>query len=127
MRSGHLFQGRFKAILIEADAYAAELSRYIHLNPVREVPALRQLISRPAPEAILRAVEASFADNEKLARQAGMCLCHRYSGEKVRAIGALYGVGPSAITEASRNFVTRMAKDQELAGIVEKIKAELRI
>lgn len=34
-RAGHLFQGRFKAILIEADEYAAELSRYIHLNPVR--------------------------------------------------------------------------------------------
>ena len=34
-RSGHLFQGRFKAILVEADEYAAELSRYIHLNPVR--------------------------------------------------------------------------------------------
>jgi REP element-mobilizing transposase RayT len=34
-RVGHLFQGRFKAILIEADAYAQEVSRYIHLNPVR--------------------------------------------------------------------------------------------
>jgi len=34
-RSGHLFQGRFKAILIEADEYATELTRYIHLNPVR--------------------------------------------------------------------------------------------
>ena len=34
-RSGHLFQGRYKAILIEADEYAKELSRYIHLNPVR--------------------------------------------------------------------------------------------
>ncbi len=34
-RSGHLFQGRFKAILIEANEYATELSRYIHLNPVR--------------------------------------------------------------------------------------------
>ena len=34
-RCGHLFQGRFKAILIEADEYANELSRYIHLNPVR--------------------------------------------------------------------------------------------
>lgn len=34
-RSGHLFQGRFKAILVEADEYAKELSRYIHLNPVR--------------------------------------------------------------------------------------------
>ncbi len=34
-RSGHLFQGRDKAILIEADEYLMELSRYIHLNPVR--------------------------------------------------------------------------------------------
>ena len=34
-RRGHLFQGRYKAILIEADSYAGELSRYIHLNPVR--------------------------------------------------------------------------------------------
>ena len=34
-RSGHLFQGRFKAILVEAEEYAKELSRYIHLNPVR--------------------------------------------------------------------------------------------
>lgn len=34
-RAGHLFQGRYKAILIAADEYAAELSRYIHLNPVR--------------------------------------------------------------------------------------------
>ena len=34
-RSGHLFQGRYKGILVEADEYALELSRYIHLNPVR--------------------------------------------------------------------------------------------
>ena len=34
-RSGHLFQGRYKSILVDADEYAKELSRYIHLNPVR--------------------------------------------------------------------------------------------
>lgn len=34
-RSGHLFQGRYRAILVEKDAYALELSRYIHLNPLR--------------------------------------------------------------------------------------------
>jgi len=34
-RSGHLFQGRYRAILVEKDLYALELSRYIHLNPVR--------------------------------------------------------------------------------------------
>jgi putative transposase len=34
-RSGHLFQGRYRAILVEKDAYCQELSRYIHLNPLR--------------------------------------------------------------------------------------------
>jgi len=34
-RSGHLYQGRYKAILVEADEYLLELSRYIHLNPVK--------------------------------------------------------------------------------------------
>jgi REP element-mobilizing transposase RayT len=34
-RSGHLFQGRYRAILVEKDAYCEELSRYVHLNPVR--------------------------------------------------------------------------------------------
>jgi len=34
-RSGHLFQGRFKSVLVDADEYLKHLSRYIHLNPVR--------------------------------------------------------------------------------------------
>jgi REP element-mobilizing transposase RayT len=34
-RAGHLFQGRYKAILVEFDEYDMELTRYIHLNPVR--------------------------------------------------------------------------------------------
>ncbi len=34
-RVGHLFQGRFKSILVEKDEYLLELSRYLHLNPVK--------------------------------------------------------------------------------------------
>jgi len=34
-RVGHLFQGRYKAIIVEKDSYLLELSRYIVLNPVR--------------------------------------------------------------------------------------------
>lgn len=32
---GHVFQGRFKAILVDRDAYLLELCRYVELNPVR--------------------------------------------------------------------------------------------
>jgi putative transposase len=33
-RCGHLFQGRFKAKLVDSDEYLLHLSRYIHLNPL---------------------------------------------------------------------------------------------
>jgi len=34
-RSGHLFQGRFKNMLVQDDAYLLQLSYYIHRNPLR--------------------------------------------------------------------------------------------
>lgn len=34
-RSGHVFQGRFKAILVQKESYLLQLARYIVLNPVR--------------------------------------------------------------------------------------------
>jgi putative transposase len=34
-RVGHLFQGRFKAILVERESHLLELCRYIVLNPIR--------------------------------------------------------------------------------------------
>ncbi len=34
-RGGHVFQGRFKAILVQKESYLLELARYVALNPVR--------------------------------------------------------------------------------------------
>ena len=34
-RSGHLFQNRYKSVVCEEDSYLLELTRYIHLNPLR--------------------------------------------------------------------------------------------
>ena len=34
-RVGHLFQGRYKAIVVDRDSYLLELTRYVVLNPVR--------------------------------------------------------------------------------------------
>ena len=34
-RVGHVFQGRFKAILVDRDGYLLELARYVVLNPLR--------------------------------------------------------------------------------------------
>ena len=41
-RVGHLYQGRYKAIVVDQDSYLVELSRYVHLNPVRIRPHLKR-------------------------------------------------------------------------------------
>ncbi len=41
-RTGHLFQGRFKGILVDSDSYLLELTRYVVLNPVRA-----RMVKRP--------------------------------------------------------------------------------
>ena len=41
-RKGHLFQGRYRSVLVEKDTCLMELTRYIHLNPVRA-----GLVNRP--------------------------------------------------------------------------------
>ncbi len=43
-RTGHLFQGKYKSVLIENDEYLIHLSRYIHLNPIKNKGAsIKQL------------------------------------------------------------------------------------
>lgn len=32
-RSGHLFQGRYKGVIVDKEGYLLEVGRYIHLNP----------------------------------------------------------------------------------------------
>ncbi|MFC1821495.1 transposase [Thermodesulfobacteriota bacterium] len=56
-RVGHLYQGRYKAFLLDADSYLLEVSRYIHLNPVRT----RKYLNRAVDERwrILYISEAS--------------------------------------------------------------------
>lgn len=119
-RVGHLFQGRYKAILCQADQYLAELVRYIHLNPVRA-----KMVRRPAayPYSSHRAylglddpclvdtepVLRHFGATKKLARnrfklfvEAGIKLGHReefYEADEGRILGS------EAFVEETKNRV----------------------
>lgn len=207
-RVGHLFQGRYKAILIDLDEYAKELSRYIHLNPVRagivnrpeeygwssygayvgekkgpewlvvglilscfgqniasarrtyrdfvtsligkdygsplmktlastilgsdnfvkkikeqylnntkgdrNLPAIRDLSDRPSIEDISKKVEKAFGEDPVLSKKAALYLCHRVGGMKLREIGSYFGLGESAVSQASSRFAKQMEKDFQL-------------
>ena len=208
-RSGHLFQGRFKAILIEADEYVTELSRYIHLNPVRagmvkrpeeypwssyrdyagerstpewlktglvlgyfgnkgsdargnyrkfvedlldkeydsplnavvaatmlgcaefiqeiaerhiegkqmdrDLPALRSFTNRPSMDTITQVVKSFVGAQARLAEKTCIYLSHKYSGAKLKEIGERFGIGQSAVTQASRRFAKQVDNDRALS------------
>jgi REP element-mobilizing transposase RayT len=78
-RVGHVFQGRYKAILVDKDSHLLELSRYVVLNPVRaamvqdaeEWPwsSFRNMIGRAQPPAWLQTdwLLAQFGDTRDIA------------------------------------------------------------
>ena len=90
-RSGHLFQGRYKAILVDRDSYLLELSRYIHLNPVRakmvERPedypysSYRAYVSKNKQDIVYRDFILGMMSKNK------MKAAKRYNNFVVRAIG----------------------------------------
>ncbi len=218
-RAGHLLQGRYKAVLVQADAYAAELSRYIHLNPVRakmvstpeeyrwsscsrylegtepswlstglvlgyfgtededrrrnyrdylydaigkesrdplsdsvastilgsddfvrdirekyldgkendrELPALRDLSRGPGVAEIKALSEEAFQENERLARMAGIYLCWRYSGAKLKEIGALYGISESGVNRACSRFEKMMERNEDLRERLQRLTGKLK-
>jgi len=216
-RSGHLLQGRYTAILVEADVYAKELSRYIHLNPVRagmterpsqyiwssyrgytgkekpsewlcrdmiladfggkpidaearyrefvesalreqedplrgvvsstllgseefvqtirdkylkgrkadrDVPAVRRLLTFPSAKSISEAVDLACKE-PALAKQMKLYLLHQFSGQKLRDIGAAFGIGESGVSLASHRMELKMKKDVRLRKLVQKIRENL--
>ena len=79
-RTGHIFQGRYKAILLEADSYLVPLVRYVHRNPIRawmiehaeEYPWSSHrayLGSESLPWLTTDWVLSMFSDRENLARE----------------------------------------------------------
>ena len=69
-RYGHLFQNRYKSILCEDDPYLLELTRYIHLNPLRAgvVKDMRELrrYEQCGHSAIVGTINRPWQDRETI-------------------------------------------------------------
>jgi putative transposase len=75
-RVGHLFQNRYRSIVVEAEPYLLELIRYLHLNPVRAqvVPSLPELARYPwtGHSALLGTVARPWQDTGAVLAQFGL-------------------------------------------------------
>jgi len=222
-RSGHLFQGRYKAILVDKDGYAKELSRYIHLNPVkagivdkperynwssyqyftgekeapewlimdfilgyfgkkvsdaqknyrrfvtaisdqeyksplddrtnaailgsvdfikeikdkylkdkkgdRNLPELRAFSTRPAIQVqeIEKEVESVFGSDNALSKRVKLYFCHRYTGKKLKEIGAYFDIGESGVSQSSRRVSLKIKTDKKLRNQIMQIESRLKL
>ena len=86
--SGHVFQGRFRSVVVEGEAWGLELSQYVHLNPVR-IKALGQGKSRRAED---RAGVSQPPTAEEVKRRLEKLRGYRWSSYRAYAG---YGVKPS--------------------------------
>lgn len=121
LQSGHLFQGRYKSILVENDAYLMQLSFYIHNNPLH-AGIVKRLISyrwssypayaynRSHPDWLDKSLIFSQFNGENIHKQYRE-KSHKYSdehrriGEDIRH-GFIYG---------SKKFIKRI-KDRFITG-----------
>lgn len=133
-RSGHLFQGRFKAILLDWEERGVELSRYVHLNPVRvarfglskRAQAERRAgLAAPEPRAAISARRAEL-------RQFRWSSYRAYIGlEKAPpwlCVGELRGLlgGPrSKAAQSYRGYVEEAISDGLMESPLEQVEAQL--
>jgi putative transposase len=95
-RVGHLFQGRYKAILVDDRAYQLELIRYIHLNPVRA-----ELVK--APEDYGNSSHRAYLMPERAESWLG-----------ISAALALFGPDPSAARDRYLHFMGKPVDEDRL-------------
>jgi REP element-mobilizing transposase RayT len=78
---GPLFRGRYKAVLVDKDAYLLQLSRYIHRNPIdSKRPLVRELATYPwssYPAYINKTKTPDWLHREKTCQLLGHTQCHK--------------------------------------------------
>ncbi len=143
-RRGHLFQNRYKSIVCEEDPYLLELTRYIHLNPLRAgmVRTIKELERYPwsGHSAIMGEVKRDWQDTGEILRYFGdgkrsvkryvasveEAISHGKRGDLVGG-GLLRSVGGWSEVVSMRRRGLGMASDERILGngeFVDQVIAE---
>ena len=129
-RVGHLYQGRYKSILVEKDSYLTMVSRYIHLNPARTA-----LIKSLKPEQQLQylwsynwsslpgylnpAIQLEFLDYQTVLAEYGGCNqtgINQYKQQLAEDLNTDFSINDKIIGQSilgGKKFVSRI-KDSHL-------------
>ncbi|KIH78137.1 REP element-mobilizing transposase RayT [Geoalkalibacter ferrihydriticus] len=97
-RQGHLFQNRYKSLVVEEETYFLELVRYIHLNPVRAgaLASLEELENYPY------AGHAALVGQKARVGQEVEAVLSRFSATRNRAVSAYRDFVADGIGQGTR-------------------------
>jgi putative transposase len=133
-RFGHLFQNRYKSIVCEEDPYLLELTRYIHLNPLRKgiISSLEELKKYPwtGHSAVLGTVIRDWQDKDSILayfsskKKRAAILYEQFvaegiaSGERPELVGGglIRSLGGWSQVLSLRRKDIRMASDERILG-----------
>jgi putative transposase len=93
----------------------------------RDLPSLQESPQRPGIVDIADTTVSLLKEDAILRRQMQIHLCHRYTGARLREIGAHFGIGESAVSQNSRRFADRLKRDRNLRRITEQVKREHKV
>jgi len=145
-RYGHLFQGRYKAYLIDEDSYFLQLSRYIHLNPVKakltQTPedyswsSLRFFIKSFGPDYLHKDITGKkelyrlpVPQLQKLIKDKDTnfqiyCLW-KYGRLTQRKIGDIYSRTHAAVSQNIHRFQAGITKDKIIGQELDRLKSAI--
>lgn len=118
---GHLFQGRYKALLCQKDAYLLELVRYIHLNPVRAGLA-------KAPQAYRWSSHRIYLEGRDRDGVTVDPVLAQFSRQRARAIAGYRAFVHEGLRQGHREDLYQV-KDQQYLGdetFIEQIERHVR-
>ncbi len=78
-------------------------------------------------EEIREAVEAVFGRDSQVSKKVAIYICQKYSGRKLKEIGAGFGVGESAVSQTKRRFEASLGNDRDIQKKLVKLQKELEL
>lgn len=135
-RSGRLFQGRYKAIVVDRDNYLLELSRYVHLNPVRAAivvkpeeysySSYKAYINNKKDETLTKELIMGRISSPKQESKISIYLIRKHTGTTNKQIGDLLGgISYSAVAKVYQRFMKNMDGSRKIRGKVAGIEKEM--
>ena len=117
---GHVFQGRYKALLIDADMYLLELVRYIHNNPVRAAMV-------NSPEQYLWSSHSAYLGKVSVSWLTTDWVLSQFAKEKQHAIGVYRDFVIAGKADGHRKEFHQGERDGRILGEDRFVEESLRM